>query len=121
MNDNLNEKGLLPLEDLIKALDEKGIEYDKREISDAYFPLKDVEACLNDTNSSFVKLLSEPYIKNNANRRACPLCGKPSEELKWICFKSPQWTWQNLSGRGGPMSICPDCRCIVEFICVVLN
>ena len=53
MNGKLKENGLLPLEDLIKALDEKGIEYDKREISDAYFPLKDVEACLNDTNSSF--------------------------------------------------------------------
>ena len=33
MNGKLKEKGLLPLEDLIKALDEKGIEYDKREIS----------------------------------------------------------------------------------------
>ena len=34
MNDKLIDKGLLPLEELIKALDEKGIEYDRGQ----YFP-----------------------------------------------------------------------------------
>lgn len=112
---------LLPLEDLIKALDEKGIEYNKYEIRDPYFPLKDVEACMDDCGSEFIKHLSERHFENKENHRPCPLCGKPSEELKWITFISSQRTWQNLCGRGGPMSICPDCGCIVEFICVVLN
>ena len=111
---------LLPFEDLKKALDEKGIEYDEREIEEAYFPLKDVEACLNDTTPSF-KDLSASYIKDKANRRACPLCGKPSEELRWIYFDSPKWTWEMLCGRCGPMSICPDCGCLVEFICEIMN
>ena len=56
-----------------------------------------------------------------SNHRPCPLCGKPSEELKWIYFDSPGWTWQQLCGRAGPMSICPDCGCIVEFDCFLLN
>lgn len=121
MDDNPKKIKLLPFEDLKKALDEKGIEYDERKIREAYFPLEDVEACLNDTTPSFVKHLSAPYIKDNVNRRACPLCGKPSEELKWIGFMSSKRSWQNLSGRAGPMSICPDCGCLVEFICVIMN
>ena len=104
---------LLPFEDLKKALDEKGIEYDEWRIGEPYFPLEDVEACM-DTELS-AKTEAEP------NHLPCPLCGKPSEELKWIYFDSPGWTWQELMGRAGPMSICPDCGCIVEFICVVMN
>ena len=113
MNGKLKEKGLLPLEDLIKALDEKGIEYDKREISDAYFPLKDVEACLDSELSKKMGIIP--------NRLPCPLCGKPSEELKWICFESPKWTWEKCLGTAGPLSICPDCRCIVEYIMCLIN
>jgi hypothetical protein len=104
---------LLPFEDLKKALNEKGIEYDERDISDAYYPLKDVEACF-DTEMS-AKMTAVP------NHRFCPLCGKPSEELKWIYFDSPKWRWENLCGRCGPMSICPDCGCLVEFICILMN
>ncbi len=121
MDENSNKIKLLPFEDLIKALDEKGIEYKKWEIREAYFPLEDVEACMNDCESTFIKHLSDRHLEDKANHRPCPLCGKPSEELKWICYNSPTWTWENLMGRGGPMSICPDCGCLVEFICVVMN
>ncbi len=100
---NMPQIELLPLEELIKVLDEKGVDYDELDISDQYFPLKDVEACMN------AKIIAEP------NHRPCPLCKKPSEELQWIYFKSPDWTWKRLCGRAGPMSICPDCGCIVEF------
>ena len=72
---------LLPFEDLKKALDEKGIVYDEGDIREAYFPLKDVKACLDTEKSA--KMTAEP------NHRSCPLCGKPSEELKWIYFDSP--------------------------------
>ncbi len=100
---------LLPFEDLKKALDEKGTEYNEGEIEEPYYPLEDVEACL-DTEE-----IAKP------NHQSCPLCGKPSEELKWIYFRSPTWTWQELCGRAGPMSICPDCGCLVEFICAIMN
>ena len=121
MDKTKNNIKLLPFEDLKKALDEKGIEYDEWEIKRPYFPLEDVEACMNDCESTFIKIISERYLEDKANHRPCPLCGKPSEELKWICFSSPKRTWQNLCGRGGPMTICPDCGCIVEFICVLMN
>ena len=113
MDDNSNKIKLLPFEDLIKTLKEKGIEYDEWDIEEAYFPLEDVEACMNSEESARVK--PEP------NHHSCPLCGKPSEELKWIYFDSPGWTWQKLCGRAGHMSICPDCGCIVEFICMLMN
>ena len=35
---------ILSDDELIKALDEKGIEYDRNQIEDAYFPLEDVKA-----------------------------------------------------------------------------
>ena len=38
---------ILSKEELIKALDEKGIEYDRNQIEDAYFPLEDVKECLD--------------------------------------------------------------------------
>ena len=113
MDKNLKTIKLLPIEDLIKALNEKGIEYDEGDISDAYFPLEEVEACLDTEQSA--KMTAVP------NHRFCPLCGKPSEKLKWIYFDSPKWTWENLCGRCGPMSICPDCGCLVEFICILMN
>lgn len=114
--DTINKK-LLSQEELIKALDDKGIEYDRKQIDDAYFPLKDVEACLNEEEKPILAM----KVKDYPNHRPCPLCGKPSEELKWIWFDSPKLTWENLMGRAGDMSICSDCRCIVEFICVILN
>lgn len=105
---NTNRK-LLSKEKLFKALDEKGIEYDRMQISNAYFPLKDVEACM------------DKVIPPLPNHLPCPLCGKPSEQLTWINFKSPQWTWKELMGRSGPLSICPDCHCLVEFKCFLMN
>ncbi len=44
-----------------------------------------------------------------------------SKKFKWIYFDSPGWTWQQLCGRAGPMSICSDCGCLVEFICEIMN
>ena len=36
----------------------------------------------------------------------CPLCG---HKLLNIHFSSPCWTWNELCGRKGPMTICPAC------------
>src|SRR5690606_414339 len=38
---------------------------------------------------------------HHKDARACPKCGKPSSELAWFHFESPQWTWENLCGRAG--------------------
>ena len=36
----------------------------------------------------------------------CPLCG---HKLLNIHFSSPCWTWNELCGSKGPMTICPAC------------
>lgn len=78
---------------------------------ESLFPWRDVLAC-------FDKRLES---KNYKNHDKCPKCGKNSEELIWIKFRSPDWTWKNLCGRQGPLSICPECRIQVEFIIEIMN
>ena len=75
------------------------------------FPWSDVKSCLKDK-------LDNMKFKGHQN---CPKCGRHSEDLVWIMFNSPLWTWENLCGRKGPLSICPDCKIQVEFHCVIMN
>ena len=75
------------------------------------FPWRDVKSCLNDK-------LDNMKFKGHQN---CPKCGRPSEDLVWIMFNSPPWTWQSLCGRQGPLSICPNCKIQVDFICESMN
>ncbi len=53
---------------------------------------------------------------NFKDHQSCPKCSLKSEALIWINFKSPKWTWENLCGREGPLSICPNCKIQVEHI-----
>ena len=69
-----NEKlKLLPIEELIKVLKKKGIKYDKSQIVAPYFPLEDVEACLDDeiTADNCSTFFTLP------KHLPCPVCGKP--------------------------------------------
>lgn len=75
------------------------------------FPWADVKACLNRSLES----------KNYKGHDNCPKCRLSSEKLKWISFSSPDWTWKNMVGRAGPLSICPDCKIQVEFINEIMN
>ena len=75
------------------------------------FPWRDVKSCLNDK-------LDNMKFKGHQN---CPKCGRQSEDLVWIMFNSPPWTWQSLCGRQGPLSICPNCKIQVDFICELMN
>lgn len=68
-----------------------------------------------------VKACMDKKVPARANHHSCPVCGKSSEELFWIDFCSPVWTWAQLCGRRGPLSICPDCQRQVEFICEIMN
>lgn len=98
-------KAQLPLNSLDDVHpDDKGT-VEKCEI----FPWEDVKKSMDD------KIGAVP------NHLPCPICGKPSEKLDWIRFLSPKWTWENLMGRMGPLSICPDCHSQVEFICMMMN
>ena len=75
------------------------------------FPWKDVMAC-------FDKRLD---AKKFTGHKKCPKCGKKSQDLIWIQFRSPSWTWKELVGREGPLSICPHCKIQVEFILQIMN
>lgn len=73
------------------------------------FSWEEIQACLDNR------------IPSKPGHLPCQMCGKPSEKLDWIDFSTPLRTWENLMGRMGAMSICPDCHRQVEFICVLLN
>ena len=90
-------------------MEEKETEKSVTEERYKIFPWADVDRCM------------ENVIEPEANGKSCPVCGKPSEQLHWIDFRSPQWTWENLCGRRGFMSICKECRCQVEFWCISMN
>lgn len=58
--------------------------------------------------------------------KPCPKCleaGKvrPSENLTWVFFRSPSWTWRNLCGREGFLSICTDHKRQVDFVITGMN
>lgn len=51
----------------------------------------------------------------------CPSCGLKPEELVWIGFRTPDWTWRNLCGRQGYLSVCPCCKIAVSSIVTLMN
>lgn len=101
------KKKWLSKNDFIKALEEKGIEFDKSQIEYIYRPWDEVERSLNNGLNTQHKLKPLP------NHSPCPLCGKPSEELLWIYHDIDPDTWHCVYGL---LSICPNCKCQVEFI-----
>lgn len=72
-----------------------------------YFPWNDVLASMY-TNPEKVKIMEI----------VCPNCG---EKLVELYFSSPTWTWRALCGRGGHMTICPNCPQQVDFKLEILN
>ena len=89
----------------------------KRE-SPTIFPWGDVDVC--DNNSVCFELFSK-ILKENNKSIPCPHCGTPSKNLRWIWFKSPSETWDNLLGQAGYLSLCDKCHIQVDFICVLRN
>ena len=75
------------------------------------FPWDDVKVCFD----------NQIDANKFHNHKACPKCGRRSENLAWIEFRSPKWTWEKLAGRQGPLSICPHCKIQVEFITEIMN
>ena len=62
------------------------------------FPWEDVEPCLKNE------------IETLSSR--CPICGCAKKK---IYFNSPSWTWQQLCGRSGVLTICEHCKIQYEF------
>ena len=72
-----------------------------------YFPWNDVLASMH-TMPEKVKI----------TEIVCPNCG---EKLVELYFSSPAWTWRELCGRGGHMTICPNCPQQMEFKLEIMN
>ena len=73
------------------------------------FLWEDVMACMDYTAPVFFGHFS------------CPICGRPSEQLRWIRFVSPEKTWHDFAGIGGLLSICTNCHIQVEYIGLIRN
>lgn len=70
------------------------------------FTWEEIEPCLNDVE---VRRIMRGHM-------FCPQCGKLSHELTWINFQSKPDPISGLSYYG-KMSVCPDCKQEVEFLC----
>lgn len=89
-----------------------------KRVDASFFPWEDVEAY--DNNPTYFQLFSK-VLKENSRHTSCPQCGKDSSKLRWVWFRSSAWTWENLMGQAGYLSICDNCHRQVDFICVIRN
>lgn len=81
------------------------------DIEGKHFSWEEVRPCLDNV------LVRENFKHHDS----CPKCNLPSERLVWINFSSSQNSWNRLAGRGGPLSICPNCKIQVEFVCEIIS
>lgn len=90
---------------LLLALFEGGMYlYAKHWDSKHGFPWEDVEACIDDD------------VETLASR--CPICWRAKKKIH---FRSPDWTWQQLCGRSGVLTICERCKVQFDFDCESMN
>lgn len=100
-----------------------------------FFPWEDVEACrgkgLEKGNSidgapavlgCAADLLPDgPPAAGARGAESCPTCGTLSENLTWIYFVSPPWSWRELCGSAGWITVCDKCHVQVQFFCEAMN
>jgi TPR repeat protein len=72
------------------------------------FPWDDVEVCLREQSQS----------KKIDTSTKCPECGN---SVTVILFTSPPWTWEQLCGREGYLTICEGCHAQLSFELTVMN
>lgn len=84
------------------------------------YPCEDVDYARHNERLQRKHALGEAG-KYRATAKPCPKCGRPSSELAWFYFESPKWTWDNLCGRAGWMTVCDACRAQVDFFLEVIN
>jgi hypothetical protein len=66
-------------------------------------------------------LQDEPADRGVRGGNPCPVCNNPSEDLTWIYFASPRWSWKKLCRRAGWLTVYDDCHVQVQFFCDVMN
>lgn len=95
------------IEDIIKKTNQEGYKY-ARLNKRIFYPWEDVL-------SSMYKY---PEKVTTVNDQKCPHCGG---QLIKLYFMSPGWTWSELCGRGGDMTICPNCIEQISFNLTIMN
>lgn len=85
------------------------------------FPWQDADAARKNTRLQRRHDVSEAHEHYLSAARSCPRCAAAPGELTWFYFESPKWTWENLCGRAGWMTVCDPCRVQVDFFMEVLN
>ncbi len=88
---------------------------------DGQFPWPDVDAARNRRRLQEKHEVAAAKDHYRTQAQACPKCGKAAKDLDWFYSESPAWTWQNLCGRAGWMSVCDDCHLQVDFFLEILN
>lgn len=96
-----------------------------------FFPSDDVNTCRAQQAGEAVIPPGMKSLYDLAGQRSvdsmraaatpCPFCASPFEELERVFFVSPPWTWQELCGRAGWLTICPKCEIQVQFFCDLMN
>ena len=92
----------------------------KNEQQKELYPWRDVEKAGNNPRRRIKMSLVGVQLMGGKGL-SCPCCGCSYEKLTWFKFSSPPWTWQNLCGVTGLMSVCDHCHVQVEFIRQMVN
>jgi hypothetical protein len=94
------------------------------------FPIKDVAASRSDTELQAEHAPDLPHAKERLTQRLartsddaprCGCCQRSADDLLWVYFRSPEWTWENACGRAGWLLICPVSDDHVEFMLESMN
>ena len=80
-------------------------EADEERVYHGFFATEDVAGCLD------VALDPLPF----RNKEACPLCKRPSHQLRWVRYSSPADAWARGGGVLGALSLCDKCGIQVQF------
>jgi hypothetical protein len=94
---------------------------DETEDDDSQFPREDVEAARINVELQARKAVDTNRIASLPDLKPGPNCKATGPELAWFYFESPKWTWENLRGRAGLMSVCDRCHIQVEFRMTTMN
>lgn len=76
----------------------------KNEQQKELYPWRDVEKAHNNPRRRIKMSLVGVQLMGGKGL-SCPCCGCSYEKLTWFEFSCPPWTWQNLCGVRGLMSV----------------
>ena len=85
------------------------------------FPWEDIEAAQADAGLQSEYPIAKGQKQYGKYAKRCPKCNASVNQLRWVYFSSPKYTWENLCGRAGWLTVCDRCHVQVDFFCELLN